>query len=263
MVFFHCDLCNHECTSMQLFNKHINSKNHIQQVLLTQNKPAPDINTPDIKYKCGFCSKAYIRHKPFLKHQEKCKNNSLMPISQPGNTTQIATNITNNNNNINLTQNNNNFYIMPFGNEDLSMITEDMQKYIISRGFSAYSILLDELYKYPQNNNVHFYDKRNKLVKYIDSNNNIKVIKFKDAIEDIVYTNLDRIDEFLDEHYDSLDDKKKKYAAKLLDAHSNASKKKEKIKEYNTITDCKINEIAPVCKKNFNTVCNGIQSQLN
>ena len=54
--------------------------------------------------------------------------------------------------------------------------------------------------KYPQNNNVHFYDKRNQLVRYVDSNNNIRITKFKDAIEDIVYTNFDRIDYFLEEH---------------------------------------------------------------
>ena len=263
MGFYHCDVCNHECTSMQLFNKHISSKKHEKQLLLTQNNTVSVIHKPIVKYKCGFCNKEYIRHKPFIKHQNKCNTNMLMTIPLSGNTTQITTNnntqtnINNTtNNNINLTQNNtnNNIIIMPFGSEDLSMINDDMQKYIISRGFSAYGILLDVLYKYPQNNNIHFYDKRNKLVKYVDSNNNIKVTKFKDAIEDIVYTNLDRIDEFLDEHYDSLDEKKKKYAAKLIDAHSNETKKKEKLKEYNTITYCKINEIAPNCKKNFQTL---------
>ena len=259
MVFYHCDICNHECPSMQLFKKHISSKNHEQQLLLKQSASLiePKLTLP--KYKCGFCNKEYIRQKPFIKHQTKCNNpcSSLIPIQQMGNTTQITTNNNSNNittNNINLTQNNNNIIIMPFGNEDLSMIPPDMQKYIISRGFSAYSILLDELYKNPQNNNIHLYDKRNKLVKYLDTDKKIKVTKFKEIVEDIVYANIDRIDEFLDEHYDSLDDKKKKYAAKLIDEHSNITKKKDRLKEYNTITDCKINEIATQCKKNFQTL---------
>lgn len=262
MGFYHCDVCNHECSSMQLFNKHISSKSHKQQLLQKQNTPESITDTPIIKYKCSFCNKGYIRQKPYLKHQAKCNINSLMTIPPTTNTTQIITNnnTQNNthnitNNNINLTQNNtNNIIIMPFGCEDLSMLTDDKRKYIISRGLSAYSILLDEVYKHPQNHNVHLYDKRNKLVKYLDSNNNIKVVKFKDAIEDIVYTNLDRIDDFLEEHFDSLDDKKKKYAAKLMESHTNVTKKKDKLKEYNTITDCKINEIAPQCKKNFQTL---------
>jgi hypothetical protein len=246
---------------MQLFKKHISSKNHEQQLLLKQSLPILAQKQTLPKYKCGFCNKEYIRQKPFIKHQTKCNNpsNSLIPAQQMGHTTQITTNTntnTNSNNittnNINLTQNNNNnIIIMPFGSEDLSMIPPDMQKYIISRGFSAYSILLDELYKNPQNNNIHLYDKRNKLVKYLDADKKVKVTKFKEIVEDIVYANIDRIDEFLDEHYDSLDDKKKKYAAKLMDEHSNITKKKDRLKEYNTITDCKLNEIAPQCKKNF------------
>jgi len=261
MVFYHCEICNHECPSMQLFKKHISSKKHEQQLLLKQSIPISEQKKKLPKYKCGICNKEYIRQKPFIKHQTKCNNpsSSLIPVQQMGNTTQITTqnNINNTtNNNINLTQNNtnNNIIIMPFGSEDLSMIPPDMQKYIISRGFSAYSILLDELYKNPQNNNIHLYDKRNKLVKYLDADKKIKVTKFKEIVEDIVYANIDRIDEFLDEHYDSLDDKKKKYAAKLMDEHSNITKKKDRLKEYNTITDCKLNEIAPQCKKNFQTL---------
>lgn len=89
------------------------------------------------------------------------------------------------------------------------------------------------------------------MVRYLDSDGNIRITKFKDAIEHIVYTNFDRIDEFLEEHIDSLSDKERKYAAKLQYAHTNESKKLEKLKEYNVISECKMNEIAPQCKKNF------------
>lgn len=266
MVFFHCDLCNHDCKSMQTFNKHISSKKHKDNVdnIYKNNILANEIFKPTIhdniivtptKYMCQYCNKEYVRQKKYISHQTKCgqlTHNTPLNINkshQQSGGSQYITNITNNN--ICLTQTNNNYFVMPFGKEDLSMLTDDMRKYIISRGFSAYAVLLDELYKYPQNNNVHFYDKRNRLVKYIDSNNNVKITKFKDAIEDIVYTNFDRIDEFLEEHMDSLDEKEKKYAKKLLDAHTNEMKKKEKLKEYNIISECKINEIAPRCKKNF------------
>ena len=259
MVFFHCELCNHNCRSMQTFTKHISSKKHKE--LAEQYNNQQKIKTLQIKkYNCIYCNKEYIRPKKHSEHQLKCSANTS--LIQKDNTSsqlvqlpQFVTNNINNINNINLTQNNNttnnNYFIMPFGKEDLSMISDDKRKYIISRGFSAYSILLDEVYKHPQNNNVHFYDKRNQLVRYLDSNNNIRITKFKDAIEDIVYTNFDRIDEFLEEHIDSLSEKERKYATKLLDAHSNESKKLEKLKEYNIISECKMNEIAPQCKKNF------------
>lgn len=260
MAFYHCDTCNHNCRSMQTFTKHIASKKHKElvdkihnQELFTNSQKQKNIK----KYNCIYCNKEYVRQKKYCEHQAKCgSNKSLIPKDNTSNKlAQCITNNTNNINNINLTQNNtnttNNYFIMPFGKEDLSMISDDKRKYIISRGFSAYSILLDEVYKHPQNNNVHFYDKRNQLVRYLDSNGNIRITKFKDAIEDIVYTNFDRIDEFLEEHIDSLSDKERKYAAKLQDAHTNESKKLEKLKEYNVISECKMNEIAPQCKKNF------------
>lgn len=259
MAFYHCDTCNHNCRSMQTFTKHIASKKHKE--LVEQHNHQQKIKTlqPQIKkYNCIYCNKEYIRQKKYSEHQLKCgSNTSLIQKDNVSNKLeQMPQFITNN---INLTQNNtnttnttnNNYFIMPFGKEDLSMISDDKRKYIISRGFSAYSILLDELYKYPQNNNIHFYDKRNQLVRYVDNNGNIRITKFKDAIEDIVYTNFDRIDEFLEEHIDSLSEKERKYAAKLQYAHTNESKKMEKLKEYNVISECKMNEIAPQCKKNF------------
>ena len=36
MVFYHCNICNHDCMGMQLFKKHVSSKNH-QQLLNSQN----------------------------------------------------------------------------------------------------------------------------------------------------------------------------------------------------------------------------------
>ena len=140
---------------------------------------------------------------------------------------------------------------MPFGQEDLSMISDDIRKNIITRGYCAFGALLDEIYKYPQNNNIHLYDKRNGLVKYIDTNQNVKVTKLKTVIEDIVGNNFDRIDYFIDEHIDTVDSRLKKYVEKLRDAHTDREEKRKRKDKYAEVSVCKLNEIAGECKANF------------
>jgi len=145
MAFYHCDTCNHNCRSMQTFTKHIASKKH--KVLVEQQTTIIKPLQLQKKYNCIYCNKEYVRQKKYIEHQLKCgSNTSLIQKDNASNKLaqlpQCITNNTNNINNINLTQNNtnntnttnNNYFIMPFGKEDLSMISEDKRKYIISRG---------------------------------------------------------------------------------------------------------------------------------
>ena len=148
MVFFNCELCKHKCQSMQTFTKHIASKKHKE--LVEQHNDQQKIKTLQLqikKYNCIYCNKEYVRQKKYSEHQLKCGSNTslIQKDNTPNKLVQMQQCITNNINNINLTQNNtnttnNNYFIMPFGKEDLSMISEDKRKYIISRGFSAYRL---------------------------------------------------------------------------------------------------------------------------
>lgn len=184
--------------------------------------------------------KQYSAERVYQEEPKQIINMSTTNINQ---TTNITNTITQNNNNV--------FVVMPFGQEDLSMISDDIRKNIITRGYCAFGALLDEIYKYPQNNNIHLYDKRNGLVKYIDTNKNVKVTKLKTVIEDIVGNNFDRIDYFIDEHIDTVDSRLKKYVEKLRDAHADREEKRKRKDKYAEVSVCKLNEIAGECKANF------------
>lgn len=187
----------------------------------------------------------------FLKIKQDEK--ATQPISicnTTNNTTNTNTNTThtNSHNNTNNTTNNNIVMIMPFGQEDLSMITDEMRKNIITRGHCAYEHLLNEIYKHPQNHNVFYGNKRNKMVKYLDTDHKLRVKKEKEIIEDIVSTNVDRLDSFVDDHIESLDTKQKKYAGILKDIHDDKVVKRKKKEDYAVQTQCKLDEITPECR---------------
>ena len=171
----------------------------------------------------------------------------------------ITNNITQTNNTIinNINQTNNIFLLTPFGKEDLSMLTDDIKKHIITRGTNAFGILLDEIYKHPQNNNIYLYDKRNGLVKYVDTNKNVKITKLKHAINELVDINFDRLDDYMDDYYDEIEAKVVKYVDKLKKSHTDKEDKKIYKDKYLEVSLCKLNEISPVCKQNFKTLAGG------
>lgn len=199
--------------------------------------------------------------KPISTEQHVINNSTTNNTNTTNNNTNTNTNNTNtthnnshnttnttNNTNSNNTTNNNIVMIMPFGQEDLSMITDEMRKNIITRGHCAYEHLLNEIYKHPQNHNVFYGNKRNKMVKYLDTDHKLRVKKEKEIIEDIVSTNVDRLDSFVDDHIESLDTKQKKYAGILKDIHSDKVVRRKKKDDYAVQTQCKLDEITPECR---------------
>lgn len=191
-----------------------------------------------------------IIEKPVVPEQQvinNTNNTNNHNNSHNTNNTNNNTNNTNNNNSHNTT-NNNIVMIMPFGQEDLSMITDEMKRNIITRGHCAYEQLLNEIYKHPQNHNVFYSNKRNKMVKYLDNDHKLRVKKEQQIIDDIVSTNVDRLDSFVDDHIESLDPKKKKSAGVLKDIHDDKVTKRKKKDDYAVQTQCKLDEITPECR---------------
>ena len=161
------------------------------------------------------------------------------------------TTITTSNSNNTTTTNNNITLVMPFGKVDLSMITDEMKMQLLSTGHCAVGNLMDMVYSFPQNNNIHLYDKRNKLVHYVTVDNKIKVAKLNTIIALLAESNAERVDEFYEQFYDDMD-YRNQYTAKILhNIHSNESKRADKLLKYEIIVECIVNEIAPVAKKNI------------
>ena len=95
---------------------------------------------------------------------------------------------------------------------------------------------------------MFYSNRRNKLVKYVDTNKKLRVKKDAQIINDIVDTNFDRLGDFMDEHYDKLDPKNKKYASILKNINGDIDIKHKKKEDYSVITKYKLDEITPACK---------------
>jgi hypothetical protein len=100
-------------------------------------------------------------------------------------------------NNIAVTQN---ITIVPFGKEDLSMLTDEIKKKIVEREKRAFITLIDETYKNDKNLNIFVSDKRNGLVKYLDENNQVQQSLLKVKAEEFMEKNKRIIDDLIDEH---------------------------------------------------------------
>jgi hypothetical protein len=144
---------------------------------------------------------------------------SLLDGKQPINI--VINNITNNNNtNNNNTNNTNNnvnvlqiqspddeYYqfwkernINPVGFENLDMLSKtDIADRIHGSGLNAFMELIKVIYSNSQNHNVALYNKREKLVKYLNSNGEIEITTMQKMLDLLVQNNIDVLDKFLDD----------------------------------------------------------------
>ena len=217
--------------------------------LLTQKK----IMDPQKKFTCKYCQKIYTRQDNYNRHlkqfckmknekddketilkeildemkQLRLQNELLTEKIQKLEGNNSINNITNNNNNqTNNTQinNNNNFNIVAFGKEKIdSIISDDVCKLILKRGFEAIPQLIEWMHfnkNRPQYHNCYISNLRSKYAIIYDGNN----WKLEDAIEVINILRDDKrvfLENKFEDFYDSLDeDTKKKFHRFLLEADS-------------------------------------------
>ena len=142
---------------------------------------------------------------------------SLLDGKQPINI--VINNITNNNNTNNTNNNTNNVNVLqiqspddeyyqfwkerninPVGFENLDMLTKtDIADRIHGSGLNAFMELIKVIYSDSQNHNVALYNKREKLVKYLNSNGEIEITTMQKMLDLLVQNNIDVLDKFLDD----------------------------------------------------------------
>ena len=173
-------------------------------------------------------------------------HNPVTTTTQSHNTTNTTTNShnTTTNNTTNIT------IVTPLGKEDLTMLTDDIKMKILSFGHCAFQKLIDTIYSNHKNVNVHLYNKRRDLVRYLEGNN-IRVGKRKDIILAIAELNADLLDLYYDELHDDMGDHDKYLATLLHEVHRDTVKRAEKMIIYKKIVECKINEMERIAKRNF------------
>jgi len=168
------------------------------------------------------------------------------------NNTNIAqqTVIDNSNQTINHIVQNNTINIMPFGKEDLSTLTEEVRKAIYCRGFSSFEELINELYKNVNNINIYISNKREGTVKFINDKMEIEVGDIHDAVEKIVESKKDILEDILDEFRGTQNIHAETRIKKLDKAHSNC----ERDEEYSKLSRKKLIQITPIGKQNLKKI---------
>lgn len=191
---------------------------------------------------------------------ELAKHNFENNICGNGNTIQnnIQTNnhiaqqtvIDNSNQTINHIVQNNTINIMPFGKEDMSTLTEEVRKAIYCRGFSSFEELINELYKNVNNINIYISNKRDGTVKFINDKMEIEIGDIHDAVEKIVESKKDILEDILDEFRGTQNIHAETRIKKLDKAHSNC----ERDEEYSKLSRKKLIQITPIGKQNLKKI---------
>ena len=65
MENFKCEICNFKCSKRGDYNRHMNTKKHLN--MISENKD---------KYKCEYCGKIYFNRTGLWRHKKKCKNDN-------------------------------------------------------------------------------------------------------------------------------------------------------------------------------------------
>jgi hypothetical protein len=187
-----------------------------------------------------------------VKINELAKHNFESPSTTMNQTNNIQqqTIIDNSNQTINNIVQHNTINIMPFGKEDVSMLTEDVRKSIYCRGFSSFEELINELYKNTNNINIYISNKREGTVKFINDKMEVEIGDLHDAVEKIVESKKDMLEDILDEFRGTQNIHAETRIKKLDKAHSTC----ERDSEYSKISRKKLIQITPIGKQNLKKI---------
>lgn len=234
---------------------------------------------PVSEYICDYCNQVYKYKKSYENHIEKCYKQTVRILQSkitettakklikllskqgdgPGtltNANKINNNtVTNNSGIVADTVNTQNIQtniinVYPFGNEDLSMLTDEVKMNIYKRGFMAYENLLNEIYKHDQNKNIFIANQRDGIVKFINENKELEIGYIKDAIEKIYDTKKDVLLQIIDEYRGT----QNKHAEKRIDDLEKAMSENSVDKKYYTLAKLKLHQISESSKQKLKEI---------
>lgn len=207
--------------------------------------------------KCELCNKVFAHKSSYYRHQkERCqknrepkeghinlselhdmldalnnrvetviKENEELKTQLSKNTMYTGNNMSHNHINSHNTTNNiinNNIKILPFGKEDLSFISDEIYKKILSKGFSSVNFFVDHVHynkEHPQNHNLYISNMKDNYVLYYDGET-WQLGNKKEVIDTVFDKNKDILEIKFNELSENLNktelEKKYKYFMKLL-----------------------------------------------
>lgn len=250
---YSCEYCNTEYKYKKNYTRHLQTCDKKDSVVAITN----DFDIP--KDVMASFIKSWKRDPSTIgelaKHNfDPCSNaftgNGNIIQTQTNNHIAQQTVIDNSNQTINNIVQNNTINIMPFGKEDLSTLTEEVRKAIYCRGFSSFEELINELYKNVNNINIYISNKREGTVKFINEKMEVEIGDLQDAVEKIVESKKDILEDILDEFRGTQNIHAETRIKKLDRAHSNC----ERDEEYSKLSRKKLIQITPIGKQNLKKI---------
>ena len=176
--------------------------------------------------KCSMCNKQFRYRSNLHRHEKKCRtdiiNNTINSVTHNNNT------IHNNNSLVSV----NKVKVIKFGDENLSYISDDIYKQILSRGIRAIEEFIGHSHfdeQHPENHNLYIANLRDDYLMLYDGDK-WTINRRDDSLEDIIYAKSDFLCRKFMELVDTMDPKDaykfKKYM-EVMDDEKTISRIKE------------------------------------
>ena len=148
------------------------------------------------KFKCS-CSKSYKYKQGLEKHQAACTTFKTVQNNQGSsfNSSVIGGSFVNSN--IYNTSNNPVINLNPIGQETFDHLTEKDVESVLRSGNGAFRKLAYLMYAHPDNKNITFHNRKDGLVKHINSDGNVDISDSEKALNQVVSNIEDQLDTYI------------------------------------------------------------------
>lgn len=153
-------------------------------------------------------------------------NTNNININNNGTINNTLNNITNNN-----ITNNIEVKINPIGKEDISFITKQDKLRILNRIYNSIPELVKTIHDHPENRNFYLPNTNKNIIACINSNNEIEYNDYNSVCQQILQSNVDRLDEFFNELETEINDSIRNRLEKVLDKVETGKLDKRYIKD--------------------------------
>jgi hypothetical protein len=195
-----CPCCKMKFTHLYKCNKHIVKCRSTQ--------------VDDKKFKCS-CAKSYKYKQGLEKHQATCI--TFKPVqNNPGSNFNSSVVGAFNNSNIYNTTNNPVINLNPTGQETFDHLTEKDVQSVLRSGNGAFRKLAYLMYAHPDNKNITFLNRKDGLVKHVNSDGNVDISDSEKALNQVVSSIEDQLDAYIAEFCMASDENDSSALGRLL-----------------------------------------------
>jgi len=177
-----CPYCKLEFTHLYKCNKHM----------------VKCVSTPkDSKpFKCS-CPKSYKYKQGLEKHQAKCDTFKTVQNNQGASFNSSVVGGSFVNSNIYNTSNNPVINLNPIGQETFDHLTDKDIESVLRSGNGAFRKLAYLMYAHPDNKNITFHNRKDGLVKHVNSDGNVDISESEKALNTVVSNIEDQLDTYI------------------------------------------------------------------